>query len=120
MPQVSISPTQSTGGLFGVAGSITNTVTLGRIGTCQLYGWHIFNGSAATAYLQLFDNVNGTGIVLGTTTPTWSLGFPTGAAANILGRYGLQFQNGMYFAFTTTRTGSTAPGSSVDYNLFIK
>lgn len=122
MPIVTASSPTIVGGLDGVSGSITTAITNGKSGQGQLYGWYIFNGSNATAYLQLFDVLQGSasGITLGTTVPRWSFGIPTGAAANTLGRFGLQFYNGIYFAFTTTRTGSSAPSATVDYNLFIK
>lgn len=105
------------GGLNTAAGSITTTVTSVKASAGQLYGYYIYNPNASAAYCQIFDLATGS-VTLGTTTPKLSFGIPATSAANVTFPNGLAFATAISIAFTTTRTGSSAPGSSVDYNFY--
>lgn len=105
------------GGLSMYSGSVTNSPTSIKGSAGQLYGWYIYNPNATVAYVQIFDSGS---ISLGTTVPVLSLGIPPGAGANVFSDTGFPFTNNIAYAVTTTRTGSTAPSSSVDTNFFFK
>lgn len=105
------------GGLNTAAGSITTTVTSVKASAGQLYGYYIYNPNASVAYCQIFDLATGS-VTLGTTTPKLSFGIPASSAANVTFPSGVAFGTAISIAFTTTRAGSTAPGSSVDYNFY--
>jgi hypothetical protein len=113
-----ITPVTS-GGLSTAAGSIAATVTSVKASAGQLYGWYIYNPNASVAYVQIFDLATGS-VTLGTTTPKMSLGIPAGSAANIELSNGIAFATAISIAITTTRAGSTGPGSTVDYNMAYK
>jgi len=105
------------GGVLTVSGTIGATVTAIKASAGQLYGWWLFNNNATIVYCQIF-NVAAGSVTLGTTTPTLSFGIPIGSAANILSDMGIAFGTAISFAFTTTRSGSTAPAVTCDYNFF--
>lgn len=109
----------TSGGLSIYSGSITTTVTAIKTSAGQLYGWHIFNANATTIYVQIFNVATGS-VTLGTTAPTMALGIPAGGGANVMTDSGIAFATAISVACTTTRTGSTAPASSVDLNFFYK
>ena len=105
------------GGLLSNSGSITNTATAIKASAGQLYGWYFYNSNAGVVYCQIFDAASGS-VSVGSTTPKLSFGIPTGSGANILAGAGIQFLNAITIAFTTTRSGGSAPAGSVDYNIF--
>ena len=107
----------TSGGLSVVSGTIGATATAIKASAGQLYGWYLFNSNATIVYCQIFNIASGS-VSLGSSTPALSFGIPAGAAANILGAIGIAFGTAMSFAFTTTRSGSTGPASTVDYNFF--
>jgi len=109
-------------GMQTASSSISNTLTAikasGTNTPSTLYGWYFFNNNSTVAYCQIFD-VSSTGsVTLGTTAPTMSFGIPAFGGANAFPTQGIKFSNGIVIAMTTTRAGSTAPTSSVDYNIF--
>ena len=109
-------------GMQTASNSISNTVTAikasGTNTPSTLYGWYFFNNNSAVSYCQIFD-VSATGsVTLGTTAPTMSFGIPAFGGANAFPNQGIKFSNGIVIAMTTTRAGSTAPTTSVDYNIF--
>lgn len=113
---------QNANGWLPASGSIGATKT--DIGTAntpgQLGGWYIGNSNASVVYVQFF-NAQASAVTLGTTPPTLSLMIPASSAANVAaGAVGIQFGTAISIAITTTRSGSTGPGSTVDYNLFYK
>src|SRR3569833_2423027 len=100
-------------------GSIGNTLTLITINPTRLGGYFVDNPNASSAYLQIFDANAVAAVTLGTMAPKLSFGIPAGGAANLdLAPDGIRFVNGIVIAVTTTRTGSTNPASTVDYNLW--
>lgn len=111
-----------TGGWSVATGSIAATKTdIGSANTAgQVGGWYIYNANASVAYVQFF-NTQASGVTLGTTAPVYSLGIPAGGAANVEpGMVGLAHSTAICIAVTTTRAGSTGPGSTVDYNIWYK
>jgi hypothetical protein len=96
--------------------ALTTTVQVVKTGLSVVTGWMIYNPNATIAYVQLFDLA--TTVTLGTTVPTLSLPIPAGASANLLDGAGIAFDNGIQVACTTTATGSTAPSTGLDVNIF--
>lgn len=107
----------TSGGTSIYSGSLTTTVTDIKASAGQLYGWQIGNTNATNVYVQIF-NLGHASVTLGTTPPTMSLFIPTGGGATINLPQGIAFGTAISVACTTTRTGSTAPASSVDLNFF--
>lgn len=111
-----------TGGWSVATGSIAATKTdIGTANTAgQVGGWYFYNPNASVAYVQFF-NAQASAVTLGTTAPVYSLGIPATSAANIQpGMVGIAHSTAISIAVTTTRAGSTGPGSTVDYNVFYK
>jgi len=74
----------------------------------KLMGYHLFNTTAAAAYVQFFDAAAANDVVVGTTTPTFVIGLPaSGGATRALAR-GIQFTRGIVVASTTAATGDSA------------
>lgn len=105
------------GGNAIYTGSITTTVTSVKSSAGQVYGWSIHNPNAAISYVQFFNTATGS-VVLGTTAPVLSIGIPANGTAQCEFIMGLAFSTAISVACTTTRAGLTAPGSSVDLNIF--
>jgi hypothetical protein len=107
----------TSGGVSVAAGSIGATATAVKGSAGQVYGWYFYNANATVAYVQFF-NVAAGSVTLGTTTPVYSLGIPAGSGANVAFPSGIPHSTAIAIAVTTTRTGSTGPGSTVDYAVF--
>lgn len=94
-------------------GSLTN-VAQTVVGSARtLDSLHIFNPSAATAYVQIYDTAGA--VIVGTTTPTWSIGIPAGQAVAMTD-LNLSFANAIKVAATTTATGGSAPATALEAN----
>lgn len=113
---VQVKPTTS-GGLSMASGTIGATKTAIKASAGQLYGYYIYNANASVVYVQVF-NAASASVTLGTTAPDLSLGIPATSAANVEFTNGIAFGTAITIAITTTRSGSTGPGSTVDYNIF--
>lgn len=84
--------------------------------SCNLLGYHIYNPSNATAYIQFFDSLLGP--TVGTTVPVWSIGIPTLTSTFMpVDVNGIFFSLGLWVAATTTAGGSSAPNAAVNVNL---
>lgn len=105
------------GGLSIVTGSVGATATAIKASAGQLYGYHLFNTTAAVAYVQIFNVASGS-VALGTTAPTMSIGIPASGGVTVNFDKGIAFGTAISFACTTTRTGST--GATCDVNFFYK
>lgn len=103
--------------LSRASGSIgaTKTDISGGI-AAQVYGWYIYNPNADAVYVQFFNNT-AAGATLG--SPYYAIGIPGTAAANVFGP-GIDHSVAISIAVTTTRTGTSGPTSTVDYNIFYK
>jgi hypothetical protein len=101
------------------SGSIGNTLTQIKSGPGKIGAYHFSNPNAALCYCQVFDAL-AANVTLGTTPPLFSFAVPgIGAITAVWGadrNPGYIFQKGILIAMTTTRAGSTNPGSTVDYN----
>lgn len=109
----------TSGGLSIYSGSIGATATSVKGSAGQVYGWYIYNSNASAVYVQVFNVVSGS-VTLGTTSPTFSLGIPASSGANVSFDSGIAMGTAITVAVTTTRSGSTGPGSTVDLNIFYK
>ena len=99
----------------------TTTVQVVKKTGGVLTGYYIANPHSAMSYVQFFDLAAGDTCTLGTTVPKYSFGVPTLAAANIPpSSAGLEFVNGIKLAVTTTATGSTAPATGCDVNVYFQ
>ena len=98
----------------------TTTVQTVKPGEGALSGYYVYNPNSSVAYVQFFDVASGTAVTLNTTVPTFSIGIPATAAANLFDGTGIQFRNGLKLACTTTATGSTAPSTGLDVNIFFR
>lgn len=107
----------TSGGLSIVTGSVGATATAIKASAGQLYGYHLFNTTAAVAYVQIF-NVAAGSVTLGTTAPTFSIGIPASGGVTVNWDKGIAFGTAISFGCTTTRTGST--GATCDVNFFYK
>lgn len=111
-----VTPTTS-GGLHFYSGSIGATATSVKSSAGQIYGWYIGNSNTSAIYVQIFNVASGS-VTLGTTTPDMSLYIPASGGANVSFAGGIAMGTAITVACTTTRTGSTAPASTVDLNIF--
>jgi len=118
-PWLTTSSHTTTGGLTVATGSITATATSIKGSAGQVYVWYFYNPNASVAYVQFFNTASGS-VTLGTTSPVYSLGIPATSGANVEYSNGIAHSTAITIAVTTTRAGSTSPGSSVDYNIFYK
>lgn len=117
---LSVTPTPHTSGGVSVAtGSIGATVTSIKASAGQVFGWYFYNPNASVAYVQFFNTASGS-VTLGTTAPVYSLGIPASSAANVELSLGIAHSTAITIGITTTRAGSTGPGSTVDYNILYK
>lgn len=115
-----VTPTPaSSGGATFFSGSIGATKTVIKSVASQLYGYDLYNPNTSVAYVQFFNVATGS-VTLGTTVPDVSIAIPPGAGRNVWLDGGVAFGTAMTIAVTTTRTGSTGPSSTVDYNLWVK
>jgi hypothetical protein len=103
----------------GATGVLATAIQIRQSG-CNVFGYHIYNASNATAYVQFFDSSPAVPPTVGTTVPKWSIGVPTVAHAFMaLDATGLDFTQGLWVAATTTAGGSGAPNVAVNVNLAI-
>ncbi len=70
--------------------------------------------------MQLFDVASATAVTLGTTSPTMTFGIPAASGRFLEFANGINMANGIKLACTTTATGSTAPSTGLDVNVFYK
>ena len=95
----------------------TTTVRTAKTGPGVLAGYMIYNPNATVAYVQFLDVAGSGTVTLGTTVPVLSLPIPATGAANLNG-LNISFANGIQLACTTTATGSTAPSTGLDVNVW--
>jgi hypothetical protein len=110
-----VSP-RTTGGLSMATGTIGATATAVKASAGQVYGWYIYNSNASVAYVQFYNSVTGSTTV--GTSIVASIGIPAGGAANVFNDVGIAFSSAITIAITTTRSGTTSPTNTVDYNIY--
>jgi hypothetical protein len=98
--------------------ALTGTnATLVQAGKCSLAGYHIFNTTAAAAYVQFFDAAAAADVTLNSTVPLFALGIPASEGACRALAKPIQFTKGMVVASTTTPTGATGAATCVELDL---
>lgn len=107
----------TTGGLSSATGSIAATKTDIKTSAGQVYGWFFYNPNTTVAYVQFF-NLTAANVTLGTSVAVYSLPIPPTSGANVMHDLGIAHSTAISIAVTTTRTGLTGPGSTVDFNIF--
>lgn len=89
-----------------------------RLQSDNVLGYHIFNASNATAFVQFYDSA--VAPTIGTTVANWCIGIPTLVHAFLpIDGPGMYFQNGLWIAATTTASGSGAPSAALSVNLLM-
>ena len=78
----------------------------------DVYSMHISNGTAALAYLQVFD-LDADAVTVGTTAPTYAIGVPAGQTVNHVFGKPIIHSTGFTVASTTTRTGAVSAAQEV-------
>ena len=87
----------------------------------QVGGWYLYNNSAATLYVKLYNKA--TAPVLASDTPKMTICIPAGSAANVELSSGIEFDTGIGWACTTgvadNNTGAPAGNDCVANLLYI-
>jgi hypothetical protein len=91
---------------------LTNTKVAVKASAGTFAGYMLYNPSASASYVQVFDVASGS-VTLGTTPPTYVIGLPAGAAANVEFKVGIPHATAITLAATATATGSTAPATAL-------
>lgn len=112
-----VSVPATSGGLSSASGSIGATVTAIKASAGQVYGWYFYNNNTTQSYVQFFNAATGS-VTLGTTAPLYSLAIPANGGSNAFPPQGIAHSAAITIAITTTRSGSTGPAATVDYNIF--
>jgi hypothetical protein len=94
----------------------TTTVRKPKATSGILAGWYIYNPNSVVAYVQFFDTADT--VTLGTTVPKNSFGIPATSAAN--SPCAATYAKGIQLACATTATGSTAPDTGLEVNVFVE
>lgn len=78
----------------------------------QVFGYYLFNASAATVFIKLYNKA--TAPTVGTDTPVMTIGLPAGQAANNEWANGIQFPLGIGIGATTgvADNDTTGPGAN--------
>lgn len=100
---------------FNNVGATLLTVSPARALVC---GFHIFNNSGATAYVQQFNDV-AANITLGGYNPPIQTQVNSGAYVDVTWPTCVLFGKGVVIASTTTATGNTGSSAGVTVTLFI-
>jgi hypothetical protein len=100
----------------GVTGVLATALFV-RGQTCDVQGYHIFNGSNAAAFVNFYDTA--VTPTVGTTVPVWQVALSTlGFAFFNQGQPGgLFFKDGLWIAAVTTAGGSGAPSAALTVSL---
>jgi hypothetical protein len=80
-----------------LSGASTNATSVTSAAT-QLYGWHLYNSSAAAKFIKVYNTASSP--TVGTDTPVLTLPLPAGAAANVHFTHGITLSTGFGFAIT--------------------
>lgn len=97
--------------------ALTNAVVTVRGSKGKFGGYYLDNPNASKVYIQVFYDK--TGISLGTTAPDAVFSIPASGASNLEISKGIDFNQSMQVAATTTATGSTAPGTALVASFYV-
>lgn len=109
---VNILPNTTGGWSVNSQTALTSTKVAVKASAGTFGGYMIYNPNASVTYIQVFDVASGS-VTLGSTTPTYVIPIPAGAAANVEFTLGINHVTAITLAATTTATGSSAPSSSL-------
>lgn len=115
LTQATLAP-KTTGGNSMYTAAATNTAAQVKSGAGQVYSYDIHNPNAAISYVSFYDVAVGS-VTVGTTTQKRVVGIPANSRASGTFEVGLAFGTAIVVAATTTRGGSTAPGTALDVNI---
>jgi hypothetical protein len=104
----------TTAGSGAGTGGVAVDATVG-----QVYGYAIYNGNASVCYAGFYDQTQAL-TNLGTTVPKAAIGIPANGGANVFIDSGLAFATAITISATTTRAGSTACSTGLDFNIWYK
>lgn len=99
--------------------ALSSTKQAVKTSKARLYGWNISNPNGSDVFVQFFDLASGS-VTVGTTTPTFAVWIPPSGGIDGNWTFGIEFETAVTIAATTTATGSTAPGSALNCNLFYR
>lgn len=99
--------------------ALTNSAQAVKASAGQVYGWYIFNPSAATAYVLLYNIASGS-VTVGTSTALMVIAIPTLQKTEILFDKGIPFSTAISIAAATTGGGNSAPSAALDAMIFYK
>lgn len=85
-----------------------------KTGPGIIYGYHLFNDSAGSIFVKVYDAAATGNVTVGTTTPKMVLGLPAGSGACVYLEKGVRFRLGIVLAATTGSGASdtTAPSAN--------
>ena len=97
----------------------TTTVQTVKASAGSFGGYYVSNvANTASSCLQVFDTSGA--VTLGSTTPSMVYEIPASGAANIEISQGVSMTKGIKLAVATTCTGSTAPSSGLNLNIYFR
>ena len=110
-------PLGTTGGWTPfLANGLTTTLKTVKNAIGQLGGVQCYNPNSVQAYVQFFNSATPT---LGTTAPTLSVPIgPTSTGGMAIAMVGIQFSTVITMVATSTATGSVAPTTALDCNVW--
>ncbi len=112
--------TGATGATMSFTAAQSSTKAAINTNAGNLYGYHLYNVTSATVYLQLF-NLASASVTVGSTTPNMVIAVPAfGWADSPTTGPGIGFTTALTIAATTTATGSGNPGTGLMTNLWYK
>src|SRR5579862_8534428 len=91
--------------------SLSNTASQVIGSAARLEVYYCVNPNTSDAFVQIFDAPSPASVVVGTTTPRWSIrviGTANGSGGGNMAKMDLGFFTGIQVAATTTATGSSA------------
>lgn len=90
----------TTGGhsLTRILSAATTNATSIKASAGQVYGWYLFNTSASTKFLKLYNKASAP--TVGTDTPLMTIPIPSGSGANVEFTIGIPFATGIALAIT--------------------
>lgn len=99
---------------------LTSTAVAAKNAAGTFYGITVINPNSTAEYVQVFDAAPGS-VTLGTTPPKMFFWVPPGGAwEEKFATFGVAFATGITVAATTTATGSTAPSTGLQAQLYLQ
>lgn len=99
--------------------ALTNVKQQLTLAGCTIGGYVIHNPNAVTAYVLVWD-IAVSGVTVGTTAPSWVIGIPAGATANVEWTLGVQHVVALTLAATPTVAGTGALATGLPMMLLFR